>query len=398
MDLLTGRPVWRRRNISCVLSISPDEWADTVIIGAGTTGAFIAHDLTTQGHDVLMIDRATPASGSTWACTAIIQYELDTFLDELLSRIGESDTRLILDNCRQAVNSIRELSRTLHGSVACFQRPSVYLATDAKGVRDLQLEFAHRKRMGLEVQLLSENELKDHYPFTAPLAIRNDEALELNPVELTLCLLEKAISQGLRVSVPVNVRAIESSDSAVILTTENGGTIRCNKLIVAAGYETYHWLPKKLGKLSSTYAVATPPGQRVQKWDDRSVVWESGRPYHYLRRTEDDRIIIGGKDKPFRNTVLRDLFLPIESHRLRKKMREMLQDTSLQIETAWCGTFAESKDGLPLMGSLPNEPRIYYLFASGGNGVTFAALAPKLINFWFNNMKCPLQDLFSLTR
>lgn len=345
-----------------------------------------------------MLDKNTPAGGSTRACTAIIQYELDTPLRELVSRIGLPAADLVTKNCRDAVKKIYSISQSLPLSVKCFKRPSLYIASTKGDAEEIRSEYDLKKALGLDCELLDKQDIAARYPWEAPLGLYHHEALELDPVELTLCLLEDAVVRGLRLSAPVKIRSIEPSQTHVTLKTNEGTQIRCSRLIIAAGYETYYHLPKRNGKLSSSYAAATAPNFPITGWHDHAVVWETARPYHYLRRTADERIIIGGRDKPFQNEWLRDLLLPLERFRLREKLRGMMGNDSLSFSHTWCGTFAESDDGMPFMGAYPNEPKIFHIFASGENGVTFAALAPQLVGAWIANAREPLQELFSISR
>jgi glycine/D-amino acid oxidase-like deaminating enzyme len=46
---------------------------------------------------------------------------------------------------------------------------------------------------------------------------------------------------------------------------------------------------------------------------------------------------------------------------------------------AWAGTFAETRDGLPYVGSVPQFPRGYFALGYGGNGITFSLVAARII-------------------
>lgn len=398
MDILTGSPIWPLPAFPCLAADRLPREVEIAVIGGGVTGAFAARELVRAGHEVILLDRAAPAGGSTHACTAIIQYDLDVALEDLIGRIGRDAAEHVTLRCREAVESVRELCRAMPAAVSCFERASIYLASRAEDVDEIRTEYSLRRSFGLAAELMSEREISERYPWRAPIALVNPQGLELDPVALTLSLLEAAVGHGLRVYSPVEVSSIEHDGTAVTINRTGGAPIRCGRLVVAAGYETWRWLPKGVGRLTSTYAAATPPGQIVSGWIDRELVWESARPYHYLRRTADDRVIIGGRDKPFRNALLRDLLLPLERYHLRNKLRSMLADRRVKLDHAWCGTFAESDDGLPYLGILPDDPRVFYLFASGGNGVVFSALAPQLIRAWLAGTPDRLLELFAIGR
>ena len=45
----------------------------------------------------------------------------------------------------------------------------------------------------------------------------------------------------------------------------------------------------------------------------------------------------------------------------------------------WAGTFAETKDGLAYIGSVPDFPRYLFALGFGGNGITYGAIAAEII-------------------
>src|SRR6185436_769745 len=64
-DLRTGRPLWASSRTSFpARPLHQSAKADVVIVGAGITGALLAHTLATRGLAVIVLDRREPAHGS----------------------------------------------------------------------------------------------------------------------------------------------------------------------------------------------------------------------------------------------------------------------------------------------------------------------------------------------
>jgi 2-polyprenyl-6-methoxyphenol hydroxylase-like FAD-dependent oxidoreductase len=63
---------------------------DVAIIGAGISGAFMAHAFAPRCEWVVVLDRRAPGMGSTHASTAMLRFEIDTPLIELAGRIGHA--------------------------------------------------------------------------------------------------------------------------------------------------------------------------------------------------------------------------------------------------------------------------------------------------------------------
>ena len=168
--------------------------------------------------------------------------------------------------------------------------------------------------------------------------------------------------------------------------------------VCATGYDLPDFLPLGRVTLHSTYALATERLTHFGPWDDRCLVWESARPYAYMRTTDDRRIIIGGEDVPFRDAAWRDRLLPTKTKKLEGRLRHLVP--TLETETAfeWAGTFAESPDGLPYIGRDARYPGMLFALGYGGNGITFSVIAAELITAECQGRAAPDADVFRMDR
>ena len=114
-------------------------------------------------------------------------------------------------------------------------------------------------------------------------------------------------------------------------------------------------------------------------WPDWRLVWETARPYFYARTTSDRRIIIGGEDEPYVSAAQRDRLLAEKSRALQRRFKQWFPQIRFDLAYAWAGTFAETKDGLPFIGSHRSFPRGCFALGYGGNGITFSVLAGGII-------------------
>src|ERR1700743_2860627 len=88
--LHTGRSVWSANphRPFALQHLGRSLRCDVAIVGAGISGAFMAYELSRHYRDVVVLDRRGPATGSTHASTAMLQFEIDTPLTTLCDRIG----------------------------------------------------------------------------------------------------------------------------------------------------------------------------------------------------------------------------------------------------------------------------------------------------------------------
>jgi len=154
----------------------------------------------------------------------------------------------------------------------------------------------------------------------------------------------------------------------VKLTTENGKTLQAKKIIYATGYETVNYIDKKILKLQSTYAIASEVLSTPKPfWKNDMLIWNTANPYLYIRTTEDNRIIVGGRDENFYSPGRRDKLL-------KKKTKQLSKDS---------------------YNKLPNS---YFALGFGGNGITFSLIAAEIITAFLRGKKNKDAAIFSFDR
>jgi len=149
--------------------------------------------------------------------------------------------------------------------------------------------------------------------------------------------------------------------------------------VFATGYESQQYTGVKVCRFKSTYALVTQPLASVAPWNEHHVFWESARPYLYFRTTDDRRLLAGGADLDFRNPPKRDALIERQTTEVLDRVKELFPELPLEIEFAWAGTFAETKDGLAYIGRPAALPHAYFALGFGGNGITFSAIAADII-------------------
>lgn len=400
LDLVSGAPFWPLASglLGVYPPLSADEKCDVAIVGAGITGALVAHLLTEAGLDVVLVDRRDVAQGSTAASTALLSWELDTELSDLSGMIGLQGAVRAYRRSLQAIESIERLTRLLHDSCGFARRPSLYLATRNRDVGRLQREAELRANQGLPSEFWDARKLSASSCFRAPGAIRSQGGGEIDPYRFTHALLALARSRGARIFDRTEIVEERSSRRGVRLVSNRGPVIRADRVVMALGYEIPRPLRRDLVTLSSTYVLITEPMEPCAGWEDRCLVWDSARPYHYLRWSTDGRVLIGGEDEPFRSPARRDRLLPRKVKRLVRRLSRLLPNLSPEPAFAWTGTFGETRDGLPFVGEWAKAPGRIFALGYGGNGITFGMIAAEVVRDLCLGRPNRDAELFSLDR
>lgn len=97
MKLSSTETYWPLKNAikQSYPSIDSDITTDILIIGGGITGALTAYKLLNEGKKIVLVDRRDVCGGSTSGSTALLQYEIDVPLHQLIKLRG---TRCAVDS------------------------------------------------------------------------------------------------------------------------------------------------------------------------------------------------------------------------------------------------------------------------------------------------------------
>lgn len=401
MDLRSHYPYWLMRHgiIHSYPSLHEDTRADIAIIGGGISGALSAWYLSSAGYEVVVVDRRHIGMGSTAASTALLQYEIDTPLRRLISLVGEQAAIRSYLLCRQAIDDIGELCDHVGCAHSFRSIPSFQYASFKKDRRSLYEEYQLRKKIGLDVEWMEEKDIRGNYGFSKAGGILSRDGAWADAYQLTHSLLLNSIrNYGARVHDHTHVVDIKYGKRGVELLTSDQKKIRVAKLVIACGYESQQYLPVRVQQLRATYAVASEPCHQQNFWYKNSLIWETADPYIYMRTTEDNRILLGGKDIFSSDPVKRDSLLNEKRKALEKAFSKLFPSVPFKTDFSWAGTFATTKDGLPYIGSIRQLPHTYFALGFGGNGITFSIIAAKIIRDLIKGKKNDDAGIFSFER
>ncbi|MET0654899.1 MAG: FAD-dependent oxidoreductase [Pseudoxanthomonas sp.] len=401
MDLKSGYPYWAVKNglMQAFPPLQADLKCDVAIIGGGITGALIADELAAHGHETALIEQRDVGWGSSSASTALLQYEIDTHMIDLAKRYGEADAVLAYGKCAEAIEMLQDKARDIR-DVDFAWMDSLYYASKRRHASVLREEFELRLRHGFQVELLENEEVLDRYGVDAPVAILSHQAARIDPYRMAYRLLARLQKRGSTILDRTKIEHIQVTSRGVVLRTAQGHTVRANHLVLAAGYANQHWLKKKVAQNRSSYAFITDPIEDEALGQlKNTMVWESARPYLYMRSTGDGRLLIGGEDDSVDIAAKRDARVDKKARTLEKKVADLFPHLPLAPAFAWAGTFAETDDGLPFFGPhAQHGPRVHFAMAYGGNGITYSMLGAGLLRALIEKRKHPLGALFGFGR
>ncbi len=401
MDLKSGYPYWAVKNglMHAFPPLQQDIRCDVAIIGGGITGALIADELAGHGHEIALVEQRDVGWGSSSASTALLQYEIDTHMIDLAERYGEADAVLAYTQCAEAISMLQDRARSIR-DVDFAWMDSLYYASRRRDAKSLREEFDLRARHGFQVELLENEAVQSRYGIDAPVAILSHQAARIDPYRMAYRLLARLQKRGSAIFDRTCIQRIQATPRGVALQTAEGHVIRAGHLVLAAGYANQQWLKQKVAQNRSSYAFITDPIETGTLGELKdTMVWESARPYLYMRSTGDGRLLVGGEDDSMDIPARRDARVDKKARTLEKKVGKLFPKVPFTPAFAWGGTFAETKDGLPFFGPhAQHGSRVQFAMAYGGNGITYSMLGAGLLRALIEKRKHPLASLFSFSR
>jgi sarcosine oxidase len=202
-----------------------------VVVGAGLAGAATAWQLTSQGHEVTILERSTPANdaGSSHGSARIFRYAYPE----------DFYTRLVLESKA----GWDELAR-LSGKQLITPTGAVDYGSTRQPERLASVLAAN----GVEHELLSPEEARSRWPQIAfdTNVLWHPGAGVIDAETAVTAMVDLAVAQGAQLTRDWEVTALRPTDKGYTVHSADGRQMEAENIIVSAG----GWLPDLLGNLS----------------------------------------------------------------------------------------------------------------------------------------------------
>ncbi|MEO5742559.1 MAG: FAD-binding oxidoreductase, partial [Vicinamibacterales bacterium] len=344
----------------------------------GITGAICAYLFADAGIRVALLESKITGRGSTVASTALLMQEPDRDFSDLTGRFGHAATRDIWKALARATRDLVKTMRALKLNARLSECDSVYFTCDPRKVKGLRDEYDARKAAGLTGRWLSAASLHRRTGIKAEAAILTAGNAQVNPVLACRGFLAAAAGRGARIFERSHARRVKASKAGVEVRTK-GGTVTASRIIVATGYATaeFRGLVGRF-RINDTYVIATTPRRTSRR--KRVMAWDTDRPYHYFRWTDEGRLLLGGEDTRHRTSKGSRQRIARARAGLTAYLAQIYPDLAdAKLEYAWEGMFAVTPDGLPYVGEHSRYPRHLFALGYGGNGITASFLAARTL-------------------
>ena len=383
------------------------------VIGAGIIGCAIAHALLDDGHEVLLIDREGPATGTSQGNAGWIAHldilplasakawrQVPRWLADplgplairpaYLPRLAPWLLRFVAASTPARIEAGTRAIAALNGlALPAWERRLAALGLSGHLRRRGQLAvwaraadfaaaaplIARQRRLGIPIQLLDAGAVRGLEPALAGVAgaaLYETGCHVSDPRVLTLALAQAAYARQAR-PVLARIQRIEPDADGVTLQTA-GDAIQADLAVLAAGA----WAKPLAAQLGDQvpldtergYNATLPPGQLGLS---RPVVFENEGFVATPLDTGDrvgGAVEFGGLDAPA-NMARVDAIL--------RRLRHFLPDADLSGGTRWMGFRPSLPDSLPVIGRANRTSRVIHAFGHAHHGLTQAAATAELV-------------------
>jgi len=353
---------WRRRPNPAELD------ADLVVVGAGVCGLAAALHAESRGLSTLVLEAGEVGQGASSRNAGFLMRGAAESYDRAIRTWGRERARALWRYSEENLELLRELGAASLPSYRAV--PSCVLALDESEADELARSAQQMQEDGFDTALVrsgAEGAGDDVWTRLAPLlGLINPHDASVNPCEV-LGLL------GGRLCTPVRQRHevidwVDTTGGRLVVRTRVLH-VRTPRVLLCVNAFAQRLVPSLAGQVTphrgQMLAVAAP-GLRL----DHSYYANFGS--EYFRITPEGVLVVGG----FRTGhaaseagYLDEPASPVQ-HELEAFAARILGRDRIEPIARWAGTMGFSRDGLPLVGPVAEDPRVWFCGGFTGHGMS----------------------------
>ncbi|MBC8089603.1 MAG: FAD-binding oxidoreductase [Phycisphaerae bacterium] len=347
-------PVWDDGAWQPLPALDGDATCGTCVVGLGGSGLTAIQELIGRGADVIGIDAHDVGAGAAGRNGGFLLAGAYDFYHDAVRLHGASQARAIYDATLEEIGRIAE---TTHGVSFVGSRR---LAASAAEIADCEEQMRVMRADGLAV---------DWYDGPDGIGLHLPSDAACNPLVRCRTLATQAASRGARLF----ARSAVTAFGAGIVRTA-GGSIRCERIIVAVDGKLEVLLPELTGRVRTArlQMLATEP--TTERIVPCPMYYREG--YEYWQQLPDGSIAIGGfRDRAGEGEWTTDTTPanPVQSM-LEAFLRETLH-VHAPVSHRWAASAGYSNTGLPVLGEI--RPGLWALGGYSGTGNVIGALSGR---------------------
>lgn len=355
---------------------------DVVIVGAGLTGCATAYACAMAGLRPIVVEAQRLGQAGAGRSAGLLLPEPGPTFRDLVAAHGVRAARRVFQAWTKGASDGAALLRRLKvgRGVDAFESLVVAFRGDEKL---LLREEAARRDAGLDARWLPARAVRAATALDAAGGLRLHDAYGVDPYRACVAIANAAVRRGARFFESSPMKRARPGSRAVEVQLADA-VIRADRVIVTTGTATLEYKPlRRHFKRRETYLVLTdvlPPAVRRQLGRRAATLADTRQPRHRIRWTRDDRILIAGADQDETPARSRHAVLVQRTGQLMYELLTMYPAISGMVPAyGWELPWSETADGLMYIGAHRNYPRHLFALGGGGDSITGAFVAAKLL-------------------
>jgi len=345
---------------------------DVLVVGSGLTGLSAALRLVEAGQTVAVVDRGEVAGGASSINGGMVSPDVKAGITTIFDRYGPEIGREMWASTVRSVELVRGLARAPEINALTHENGMAALGRGRRQTAGFEKTMAwYRDNVGSNWELLRGPDVGSivgggHFD----VAMYEPEGFGVHPARLSFGLARLADRAGAVLIDHCEAVAIEQTPTGLRVKTSNGSIDAGQVVIATNGYTNrrpVEGLARLVVPIGSYIVVTEPVGpQRAEAiFPGGAMTYTRRRLLNYMRRTHDDRILLGG-----RRSLHPDLDLEESAADLRRALVRFwpeLDDAA--ITHVWGGRLGIPFDLTPHIGRVDGA---WYAMGYAGHGVGLA--------------------------
>lgn len=340
---------------------------DLLVVGGGLVGCAAAYFAAAAGRDVVITEKRDVAMGASGRNAGFMITGLDTYYHKATEQYGLDTVRELWGLSRTTHQHWHHIIERSEGAVRLDRCGSLLLAESEAEAADLEQAARALQADGIDVEFYSKDPLGRGY--FAAIEQAGDAAVQ--PVELAQAILKQS---GAELIANNELYHFEQTDPDMVTVYTRQMIFKARHVLLCTNAYSPLIHPYFVGKVIPTRAqclVTEPLPVPVL-----NTCGYSNYGYMYYRMTFDNRLLIGGgrhAHKALEYDTTEDRTNEQVQGVLDAYLREKFPDVTAPVGRRWAGIMGFSVDGLPIVGTLPDQPRVGFAVGFTGHGLAMGA-------------------------
>ncbi len=354
-----------------------------LIIGGGVIGASIAYHLVKQDPrvEVTLVEQGDAASGSSGACDGLV------FMQSKKPGIH-------LELALESRKGFRALQKELPLDIEYRETGGMVVIENQAEFKAMERFTQEQQAIGLDVSLLDRDQaltLEPELASTIAGATHSPQDAQVNPITLTLGLIQGARQNGARILIHTRILAIETSGSRVTGVMTDKGRFTADVVVMAGGA-----LTGELAKgLDLDFPIRPRRGQIVVTQASRPLLSHCMISASYIAAKFDPALAaksgqgISMEQADNGNLLLGSTreFAGFDRRNTPHGLKTILRKTAailpaireLDIIRTFAGLRPFTPDGMPLLGPVAGFEGLYTAAGHEGDGIALSPVTGALM-------------------